>query len=209
MTTLENRTAPPSRREDAQAPEHPVGHTTGWWGMALLVSTEATTFAVFLASYFYIRFASAEPWPPPSEELPGLLWPSLATAALILSCVPMAVAVRAAPRDRRGAMGLTLALTWVLGAAFLLLQVVDWMAEWPKSTLSKDAYGSLFYTITGLHTVHVAVGLLMLMALLASTARGRLGRRRPEPLGIVAMYWYFLAVLAVAIYVCVYISPYL
>jgi heme/copper-type cytochrome/quinol oxidase subunit 3 len=55
----------------------------------------------------------------------------------------------------------------------------------------------------------VVVGLFMLAVLVASALLGRIGSRRPEPVGIVALYWYFMAVLAVAVYVTVYISPYL
>jgi cytochrome c oxidase subunit III len=207
MTTLQSR--PAARvRPDRQAPERPSGHTTGWWGMVLFLASEATTFACFLASYFYVRFADPGPWPPATAPKPELFWSSMETGTLVLSCVPMMVAVRVARRDRRGGLGLTLVATWLLGAAFVAFQVMDYIVTYPESTVSEDAYGSLSYTITGLHAAHVVAGLLMLVGLLASTAAGRLGRRRPEPVGIAAMYWYFLAAMSVCIYLVVYLSPY-
>lgn len=208
MTTLQSRAAAAAVRPDREAPERPAGHTTGWWGMVLFVASEEMTFACFLASYFYVRFADPGPWPPATGPMPELLWSSLETGALVLSCVPMALAVRAAKRGRRTATGAAQLLTLLLGAAFVCFQILDYAATYPGSTLSEDAYGSLSYTITGVHTAHVVAGLLMLLMLIASTARGRLGKRRPEPVGIVAIYWYFLASLSVAIYLVVYVSPY-
>ena len=196
-------------REALLAPEGPVGRTTGWWAMVLFISTEAATFASAIAAYFYLRFAKAAPWPPPGEKLPDLVVPSIATGILVLSCIPMVLAVRAARRGGGGASGLATVVTLLAGAAFVALQVVDWVSEWPSSTLSKDAYGSLFYSVTGLHTVHVVVGLGMLLFLVGEAAVGRTSRGNGGSVSIVALYWYFMAVAAVAVYVTVYLTPYL
>ncbi len=193
----------------AAAREAPVGRSTGWWGMVLFISTEAATFAAFLASYFYLRFSHTTGWPPPADKLPGLLYPSIATGVLVISCLPMLLAVRATPRGSRSGGGLGTLGALAGGCAFLVLQVVDWAAEYPSSTPSKDAYGSLFFVITGLHAVHVAIGVGMLLFLLASLAMGRLGRQRHEPIALVALYWYFMSIVALAVYATVYISPYL
>ena len=190
------------------APEGPAGRSTGWWGMVLFIGTEGATFAAAIASYFYLRFAKAAPWPPPGDRAPDLVLPSIATAVLVLSCVPMLLASRAARAHRRGAAGAAVLLTLLAGAAFVVLQVVDWVSEWPSSTLSKDAYGSLLYSVTGLHTAHVVIGLGMLLFLLVEAAAGRT-RGSAQSVPIVALYWYFMAVLAVAVYLTVYLTPYL
>ncbi len=209
MATTTTATERSLGHDDPRVPEAPVGRSTGWWGMLLFIATEAATFAAFLASYFYVRFADGGPWPPPGDKTPGLLWPSVMTVLLVLSCVPMLIASRSASRPRPGALNGSLAAVVGSAAAFLVLQVVDWRIEWQSSTISENAYGSLFYTITGLHAVHVLIGLGMLSLVLASALRGRLGPRRPEPVRIVALYWYFMAVVAVAVYLTVYLSPYL
>lgn len=208
MTSLEATTEGAIGRRARRAPEGPVGRSTGWWGMVLFICTESATFAAFLASYFYLRFDSHGPWPPPSDKLPGLFWPSLSTGILVLSCIPMAIAVRAAKRDARAATWLNLLLVFLSGALFCALTGLDFVIEWPESTLSKDAYGSLFFTIPGLHAVHVLVGVAMAAMLLIGVPLGRV-RRHPQSVGIVALYWYFLGVLAIAVYGTVYISPYL
>ena len=189
------------------APEAPAGRSTGWWAMVLFIATEGATFACFLASYFYLRFSSATSWPPPGEKEPGLVVPTIATAVLVISCGAMVLGSRAAGRRARG--GATLGVVGALlgGVAFLVLQVVDWLREWPSSTLDKDAYGSLFYAITGLHAAHVVVGVGMLAFLAVSLAVRRAAARPAGPVALVAMYWYFMAVVGVAVYVTVYLSP--
>jgi heme/copper-type cytochrome/quinol oxidase subunit 3 len=208
MAALDTTTEGTIGRRARRAPEGPVGRSTGWWGMVLFICTEAATFAAFLASYFYLRFDGHGPWPPPSDKLPGLFWPSLATGILVLSCVPMAIAVRTARRDARFSTWVNLLLVFLSGALFCALTGLDFVLEWPESTVSKDAYGSLFFTIPGLHAVHVLVGVVMAAMLLLSVPLGRVARH-PQSVSIVALYWYFLAVLAVAVYGTVYISPYL
>ncbi len=190
-------------------PEGPVGRTTGWWAMVLFIATEAATFASAIAAYFYLRFAKASSWPPPGEVPPDLVLPSIATGVLVASCVPMVLASRSARAHRGPASGAAVAVTLLGGAAFLVLQILDWVSEWPRSTLSKDAYGSLFYTITGLHTAHVVIGLGMLLFLLVAALVGRVSRNGGGATAVVALYWYFMAVLAVAVYLTVYVTPYL
>jgi heme/copper-type cytochrome/quinol oxidase subunit 3 len=177
--------------------------------MVLFICTESATFAAALASYFYLRFSGPGPWPPAADHPPALLVPSVGTGVLILGCVPMALAVRAAVRKGRLLMWASLVVTLLTGTAFVVLQLVDYRGEWPDSTLSKDAYGSLFYSITGLHALHVAVGVIMVAVLVASASLRRIGAGKDGPVRIVAMYWYFLSVLAVLVYGTVYISPYL
>ncbi|HET8604737.1 MAG TPA: cytochrome c oxidase subunit 3 [Marmoricola sp.] len=188
--------------------EAPVGRTTGWWGMFFFIGTEGAMFAAFIASYYYLRFSTATAWPPPSDKLPHVLVPSIGTGLLVLSCLPMWLAVRAARRRSRLAAPAA-ALAMLGGVAFVVLQAVDYMQEYPSSTPSKDAYGSLLFSLTGLHAVHVAVGVFMLLLVLGSSLVRGVGKAQYGAARICAMYWYFLAVLAVAIYITVYLSPYL
>ena len=197
------------RRGPRTVAEAPAGRTTGWWGMMLFICTESATFAAFLASYFYLRFADATNWPPVGDKPPHLVAPSIGTGVLILSCVPMALAVRAAAREKRALHFMLLFVAMCGGLAFIAMQGLDYVQEYPASTISKDAYGSLLYSITGLHAFHVLLGVFMLLLLLGGTALRPISRARAGSARIVAMYWYFLSVLAVAVFSTVYISPYL
>lgn len=214
MSTVTDRSTAASTEMGARGrprtvAEAPAGRTTGWWGMMLFIGTESATFAAFLASYFYLRFADSTRWPPLGDTPPHLVAPSIGTGVLILSCAPMALAIRAAAREKRVLHFLLLLLTFCGGLTFIAMQGLDYTQEYPASTISKDAYGSLLYSITGLHAFHVLLGVFMLLLLLGGTALRPIDRARAGSARIVAMYWYFLSVLAVAVFCTVYISPYL
>lgn len=204
MTTAPER----ARTEvaEALAPERPTGHTTGWWGMMLFLASETMTFGTFLASYFYLWFSRGGPWPPPSDHPPDMIVPAIYTGLLLLGCPCMWFAARAARTGRRGLTGAVF-VSLLLGLGFLALQGLDWREEWPDSTLSKDAYGSLFYTITGLHALHVAVGVVMVAFLVAGAVTGHFRSQRSNIVNIVRIYWYFIAFVAVPIFMVVYWTP--
>ncbi|UQU62620.1 cytochrome c oxidase subunit 3 [Couchioplanes caeruleus] len=187
--------------------EMPSGRTTGWWGMVLFVTTEATIFAALLGSYFYIRFQSGPHWPPPPLEDPKLTKVVIMTALLLPSSVPVMWAERGIRKGQRWRLRAGLAITMVLGLAFLGMQAWEYSEDLKKHTLTTDAYSSLFYTTTTLHGFHVAVGLLMVGWLLAASLRGSFGYRRHERVRLTAIYWHFVDVVWVAIFLCLYLSP--
>lgn len=211
-TTIGTSPQAAARPPDDRAPELPVGHTTGWWGMVLLTATESMMFGVFLASYFYLRFTTPGSWPPAGDKMPSLFWPSVGTSTLIISALPYWLGRRAAAAGHAALAGLALFIAWLLGCGFVLFQFFDWIGEYPQSTLSKDAYGSLFFTIPGLHVAHLVAGLIMVGVLVArSLVTGIAGEAKLKamPIKVIGIYWYFLVIVAVAIYVVVYLSPYL
>lgn len=186
--------------------ERPSGHTTGWWGMMLFLVSESMTFGTFMAAYFYLWFTTSGPWPPPSDPSPDMIVPSIYTACLLVGCVPMWWTGRAARTGRRGIIP-CLVLALLLGLAFLALQGLDWVAEWPGSTLSKDAYGSIFYALPGLHAFHVLVGVFMVMFLLVGAVAGHFRNQRHNIVTVVRIYWYFIAAVAVPVLLVVYGTP--
>jgi heme/copper-type cytochrome/quinol oxidase subunit 3 len=188
--------------------ETPAGRTTGWWGMLLFILTEAAMFACFIASYYYLRFSTDGPWPPVSDKLPHRIVPGIGTGILVLSCLPMFAAVRTSRRSRAVTFPL-LVLVTLAGTAFVVLQAIDYLQEYPSSTVSKDAYGSLLYALTGLHAFHVGIGVLMMLLVLGSQLLRGLKKPQAAATRVMSMYWYFLAILAVVIYFTVYLSPYI
>jgi heme/copper-type cytochrome/quinol oxidase subunit 3 len=97
------------------------GYPLGWWGMVVLIATEATVFLGLLGSYFYLRAGSAE-WPPGGIEPPELLDISIFTLVLLGSTFPVLWAESAIERGRVGRMRLALFVAWLMGAAFLAHQ---------------------------------------------------------------------------------------
>lgn len=209
MSTVDVPKLDEATRPAAVAVEQPSGRTTAWWGMVLFITTEAAFFAVLLASYFYLRFASPGPWPPGGIEDPKLLKPLIMTGLLLASSAPMVWADRQIRKGRVGRTAAGVTLAFVLGSAFLVLQGFEYAEKLRTFTLTTNVYGSLFYSITGFHGFHILVGLLMMGFLLVGAARGRYGAHRHERVQLVAFYWHFVDAVWIFILSSLYLSPHL
>lgn len=159
--------------------------TVGWWGMVLLILTEATLFAALVSSYFFLRFNSPT-WPAGMIERPELWLASINTVILLSSSWPMQMAVRNMRRgDRRGLqIGLSIALG--LGMLFLVLQGVEYARS--PFTPQTNVYGSLFFTITGLHGLHVLGSLGLATVVLIRAGLGHFNQRRYQAVENTALY---------------------
>jgi cytochrome c oxidase subunit III len=187
-------------------PDAPPGaRPSGWWGMVLLIATESTLFALLFAAYFYLRFRTVGSWPPDGIADPKILKPLLATLILVAGVVPFAWASASAQRLRPAAARLGLAVGIVLGIGFLIFQYVLVQESLDRFHPETNAYGSIFYTLTGLHYVHVAAGVLLALWALART--GRFDRTAVLTVRVTALYWYFLGVVAAVVFLTLYLSP--
>ncbi len=100
-----------------------TGQSPAWWGMMLMILTEAALFASLLLAYFYER-SNSPAWPPSGIKEPELLLPSIMTALLLGSSATMVMAEIGIKRGREAVLRLGLVLSIVLAAAFLAVQVV-------------------------------------------------------------------------------------
>jgi heme/copper-type cytochrome/quinol oxidase subunit 3 len=183
----------------------------GWWGMVLFIAVEATLFALLLASYFYLRFRSGPVWPPDGIEDPKLTLVLIMSAILWSSSLPVHLAHSAIKRGDQRALRVCLALGFALGAAFLVLQCA---VEYPdilrhEFTPRTDAYGSMFFTITGLHGGHVLVGLLMNAWTQLRAWQGAFDEHRHVTVQNFVMYWHFVDVVWIFVLATLYLSPHL
>jgi heme/copper-type cytochrome/quinol oxidase subunit 3 len=183
----------------------------GWWGMVLFIAVEATLFALLLASYFYLRFRSGPVWPPDAIEDPKLTLVLIMSAILWSSSLPVHLAHSAIKRGDQRALRVCLALGFALGAAFLVLQCA---VEYPdilrhEFTPRTDAYGSMFFTITGLHGGHVLVGLLMNAWTQLRAWQGAFDEHRHVTVQNFVMYWHFVDVVWIFVLATLYLSPHL
>ncbi len=169
----------------------------GQWGMLLLIATEAALFATLLASYYFLRFRSAE-WPLGGIAPPDVLHPSLLTGVLVATSVPMAIAGRAARQGRARATWLALFGALFVQAGYLAMQIHDLVDSLHSFGGGENAYASIYYTLIGVHHVHVAIGMLLIVGLLIKLARG-LTNYRVIGVRAVALYWYFTNAVAVAV----------
>lgn len=179
----------------------------GWWGMVLLIATEATIFVCLIASYFYL-LASTPTWPPAGIDPPRLVRPVIMTIILLVSSGPMIWAHLAIGRGHQWALKLALALTLILGAVFLALQATEYLNDLRDFTPQSNNYGSLFYTILTVHSIHVLLGLGMIAVLEVRAWLGHFSERRRLAIQNVGLYWHFVDVLwVILIFPTLYLAP--
>jgi heme/copper-type cytochrome/quinol oxidase subunit 3 len=181
----------------------------GWWGMVLFIGVEATLFTLLLVSYFYLRFRSGPVWPPDGIENPKLKLVLIMTAILWSSSYPVHMAHHSIKKGDSKKLKVYLAIGFVLGAVFLALQLGK---EYPdiarhEFTPRTDAYGSLFFTITGLHGAHVFVGLLMSAWVQMRAWQGAFDRHHHVSVQNFTMYWHFVDIVWLFVLTTLYLSP--
>ncbi len=191
--TVEATSGPAAARVESERRTLP----RGVWGIALVIATEFTLFASLIATYFYLRFRT-DSWPPDGIPDPSVVMPLVLTGALIVSTVPMAAAVRAAQAARRRAAWWLVAAAAAIQGTYLGLQINLFADDFHKFTPSEDAYGSIYFTLLGVHHAHVAAGLVLDAWLLGVLAFG-LTNYRLLALRVAAYYWYFVAAIGVAV----------
>lgn len=187
----------------------PVGkagfRTSGWWGMLALIGTEAALFGYLLFSYFYLQSMSTQPWPP--SGLPPLRYAIPTTVALLISAGTMWWSRRSIMLGKPPQLMIGMVVTLLLGVLYVILQFLDWKIE--PFLPSSDAYGSLFYIITAAHVLHAIVGVLILVAMTVWSALGHISAQRYVAITVAAMYWYFLVLVWIAIFITLYLLPYI
>lgn len=187
----------------------PVGsegkRSGGWWGVLALIVTEGSLFGYLLFTYFYLAAQSEQHWPP--DGLPVLLMPGLNTLILLASSVFVWACERCIQRRLMRWSLASMALALMLGIGFVVIQ----LNEWSKLTydMTSNLYGSLYFTITGFHMLHVIVGLIILMVLLLWLALGYFDHRRYAAVTIGGLYWHFVDAVWLFVFTTLYLTPYL
>ncbi len=170
--------------------------TTGGFGMVVFLASDLMLFAPFFAAYFLLRGTTAE-WPPTGVEL-EVARAAVATAVLVASSLTLVVADRAMAAQRRRTAGRWLLVTAALGAAF----VANQLDEYAGLSFGVDShpYGSTFWLLTGLHGLHVAVGVGALLLLFVRNARAvRLTAVEPFAAAVSA-YWHVVDLVWLAVF---------
>jgi heme/copper-type cytochrome/quinol oxidase subunit 3 len=176
----------------------------GWWGMAMLVASEATLFGLMVGSYFLLRFKQTE-WPPAGIPEPKLAVPLIMLGVLVATSVPMQMMSSAATRRRLALTILALLVALIVQAGYFAMQVHLYFDDLSKFTPQRHAYASLYYFLLGADHGHVAVGLLLDLWLLAKLVGG-LTQYRVRAARAIALYWHAVNVLTIVITLTV-LSP--
>ena len=188
-------------------PARPLsGHrATGWWGMLCLIGTEGALFTMLLFSYFYLRWHTPT-WPPDGIKKPEFSLIVPATVLLLTSSLPVWWAESGIRKGSQMRLRLGFFIAFVEAAAFVGLELYEWthLGYMP----SKDAYASLYFTITGIHLSHVSIAIVMNGYIQLRAWLGHFNQDRRLAVENVSLYWHFVDVVWVAIFTALYISPY-
>lgn len=175
-----------------------------WWGIIGLIAIEITVVSIFVASYFYLRMGEPQ-WPPAGVEPPPLLWP---TVNLVLLMGSIAGMVWSGQAIRKGDTRSFQIGIWLAVAGAMLVLVLRWLQfEALGFRWDDHAYGSLVWTLTGFHFVHVTATVLGTGAIAVAGALGYFNERRHLGVDVDAMYWYFVALAWIPLYLVLYWDP--
>jgi heme/copper-type cytochrome/quinol oxidase subunit 3 len=164
------------------------GPSVAFWGMAMLVASEATLFGTFIGSYYYLRFSTPH-WPPTGTPEPRVVVPLILAGTLATTSVPLQLAAMAARRARLGAARFLLVWALVVQCGYLVYEVHDYAHQLHHSVPQNNAYSSIYYTLLGADHVHVAVGIVLVVWLLWKLLGG-LTTYRLRAVQVVAFYWH-------------------
>jgi heme/copper-type cytochrome/quinol oxidase subunit 3 len=170
----------------------------GIWGMALFLCSEVTLFGTLLATYFYLDF-DAHRWPPAGIKPPGTLWPSVATAWLVLATIPLWLASRAARRANRTGTLWAIAVGLAMQTGYLALQVILFRHDLLDFSPKQTAYGSIYFTMLAAHHAHVVLGLALNVAVIWFVWLRGLTNYWLVGVRALAIFWYVVAFLAVPV----------
>jgi heme/copper-type cytochrome/quinol oxidase subunit 3 len=170
--------------------------------MWLFLISDAVTFGAFLFAYGYIR-VSTENWVRPFES--GSVINVIAmTVILITSSLTVLGAVDAAKAGDKAKTMKFMYSTMALGALFAALHLREWFQLFGRGiTLSSGLFGQTFFTITGLHLLHVISGVIALLVVGMKYSNGKLTPGHVESTGL---YWHFVDLVWMFVVPLVYLT---
>lgn len=197
--------------KEADLPELTHGtRSFGWWGMVWLIATEATLFAALIASYFYLRFRSGPEWPPDGIEDPTLGLPLVMSAILLSTTIPVHLAETGIKKGSQSRLRWGLGMGFLLGVVFLgITFAVEWPEKLHEFGPTTNAYGSMYFLITGFHAAHVLGGLAFSAWTQVRAWNGAFSAERHLTVQNFALYWHFVDVVWVFVFLSIYLSPHL
>ena len=195
---------------DGRAPRTQIAQL----GMWVFLATEVLFFGGLLFAYLYGR----SHWPD-GFALAGrhtdVLLGTLNTAVLLTSSFAVALAAAAAECGRRDWVARLLWATAALGLAFLAIKGLEYRNDWREglvpgrafslaSTPGAELFFVLYFLTTGLHALHLTVGIGLMASFAVGARRGR-DWAGPPRLQIAALYWHFVDVVWIFLYPLLYL----
>jgi cytochrome c oxidase subunit I+III len=161
-------------------------------GMWVFLTSEVLIFGSLIASYLYVRSTSSS-WPV-ATQVHSLTIGTVNTIVLLTSSLAMALAFYSIRTGNSRGLRIGLAGTLALGITFLTVKLGF---EWPELlrngfTPSSGLPGSTYFALTGVHAMHVAVGLVAVGYLMVKAFQGGFTSQKHSAVENVGLYWHFV-----------------
>ena len=145
------------------------------------------------------------------------------TAVLICSSLTMALAVRSAQLSRQRALIICLILTMIFGTIFLVIKFIEWRSKWhealvpgfnfrydhaPQYLHNAQILFFLYFCMTGMHALHMIVGLGLLTYLVIQAVRKVFTAYYFTPVEMIGLYWHFVDIVWIFLFPLLYLIGY-
>jgi cytochrome c oxidase subunit III len=172
-------------------------------GILALILTESVFFSIFVVAYiFYLGKSLTGPYP---KDV--LSPPILNTICLLSSSVTIVLAIRALRAGSMSTFALWWFITFALGAEFLTGTALEWhrLIYHEGLSIRTNLFGTTYYSLVGLHALHVTIGLLLILLVLTFTMLGYMNDRHIERVDVLSWYWHFVDAVWVVVFLTVYV----
>jgi cytochrome c oxidase subunit 3 len=186
-------------------------------GMWLFLVTEVMFFGGLFMAYLLYRVWYPEAWSEGSRDLDILLG-GTNTVVLIGSSLTMAMAVRSAQTGFRRATVAWLLATMALGLTFLVIKFFEYEHKWELQHVpglnfhyegphagAVEIFFSLYFTMTGLHALHMVIGFGILSVVAWMAYRGRFSPEWNTPVEMSGLYWHFVDIVWIFLFPLLYL----
>lgn len=172
-------------------------------GFLLFMVSDLVLFSSFIFAYLYLR-SSGQGWPPAGAPKLDLALASVNSVILFGSGATMHFALENWKHRNFTKFANWIIATIVLGAMFLSGQIVEYAkvgATWGGSGI----FGAGFFTLTGMHGMHVFAGIIYLTVLLLQVLQGKYTFQKYTGLTLGTLYWHFVDVIWVVLFSIFYL----
>ncbi len=172
-------------------------------GIVALILTESVFFSIFVVAYvFYLGKSLTGPYP---KEV--LSPPILNTICLLSSSITIVIAIRALRAGSTFTFAIWWFVTFALGLEFITGTALEWhrLIYHEGLTIRTNLFGTTYYSLVGLHALHVTVGLLLILLVMILTMCGYMNERHVERTDVLSWYWHFVDAVWVVVFLTVYV----
>lgn len=173
----------------------------GFW---VYLMTDCILFASLFATYVVLRDATAGgPSGADIFEMPMIL---VSTIILLVSSLTSGIALLALKARKARQVLIALALTFVLGVAFLGIELAEFTKLISEGhSWQQSAFLSAFFVLVGTHGLHILVGLIWATTLMVLLARKGITARSERQLTLFGLFWHFLDLVWIFVFTVVYL----